>query len=247
MKAELEEARDLQLSLCPQVFPAPTPERPVEIFGVLQPAREVGGDFYDFFYRDDGTLCVVVGDVAGKGAPAALFAARARDITRLEGMRRETPAEVVEAVNRVLSEANPTITFVTLFVAVLSLRSGALSYTNAGHNSPLICSPDLAISELCQAKGPPIGIDGSVRYESAGAELANGDLLFVFTDGVTEMLDHDGDFFGEERLRHWLTLHAAAGPRKATTAILNAVSAFAGGAEPADDITALAIRRVQVG
>lgn len=245
MKVELEEARDVQLSLCPPIFPEPTPDEPVELFGFLDPAREVGGDFYDFFYRDDGSLCVVVGDVAGKGAPAALFAARTRDIVRIEGMHLESPAEIVEAVNRVLSEANPTMTFVTLLVGVLAVHRGTLRYTNAGHDDPYHCSKSGVIA-LSEGKGPPVGISADVVYTNAGTTLATDDLLFIFTDGITEALDQHGNLFSDERLRSTLTGGAQDAPRLTTETVVQAVRQFSEGAEQADDITALALRRVEV-
>jgi sigma-B regulation protein RsbU (phosphoserine phosphatase) len=245
MQAELAEAREVQMSLSPRDFPDPTPDQPVEIFGHMEPAREVGGDFYDFFYRDDGSLCVVVGDVAGKGAPAALFAARARDIIRMEGMRLDSPAEIVEAANAMLAEANPAMTFVTLLVGVLAVHSGKLRYTNAGHDNPFHCGPP-GISVLADAKGPPAGIDAEFRYATAQTVLSPGDLLFLFTDGITEALDREGQLYSDERLTQALRGQGMRSPREATEAVLGEVQNFADGAEPADDITVLALRRVEV-
>jgi sigma-B regulation protein RsbU (phosphoserine phosphatase) len=245
MQAELVEAREVQMSLSPCVFPDPTDDRPVEIFGHLEPAREVGGDFYDFFYRDDGSLCVVVGDVAGKGAPAALFAARARDIIRMEGLRLDDPAEIVEAANAMLAAANPAMTFVTLLVGVLAVHSGKLRYTNAGHDNPFHCGTR-GIVALADAKGPPAGIDADFRYATAETVLAPGDLLFLFTDGITEALDRGGGLYSDERLSQALGDLWMRSPRAATEAVLGEVYKFAEGAEPADDITVLALRRVEV-
>jgi sigma-B regulation protein RsbU (phosphoserine phosphatase) len=249
MEAELNEARELQRGLCPLVFPPSTPARPFDVFGSMIPAHEVSGDFFDFFFRVDDKLCAVIGDVAGKGAPAALFMARARDIIRLAAERIPgqaggpmEPHEIVGLANVRLAAANLSCTFVTLFVVLLDPASGALRYCNAGHCDPYLLGRDGGLRAVTGAKGPPVGIRPRHSYSSDTGTLAPGETLFLYTDGVTEALDPAGALFGESRLEAMLQSREATDARGIATAVTSEVTGFAAGAEQADDITVLAVR-----
>ncbi len=249
MEQELETAREIQLSMVPAEFPAPTPERPLEIFATLQPAREVGGDLYDFFWVSPVRLCLVVADVSDKGAGAALFMARAKSVIHLlasllpgQGGRPATAAELMARVNQELCRDNPHCLFVTLVLATLDARTGELEYCSAGHHPPCVISPQAQVTQLNSARGKPVGIRDSFHYETATLKLAPGDSFFIFTDGITEAMNEPGELFGEERLLASLRSCAKHPPRDLVSAVLRDVREFAGAAAPSDDIAALACR-----
>lgn len=248
LEQELAAARALQMSMVPADFPAPSAERPVEIFAVMEPAREVGGDLYDYFFTADGRLAFLVGDVSGKGIPAAMFMARTLNLLRvmcsflLRDGAAAAPGEIVGRVNRELCVGNTTMTFVTLFFGILDPKSGALAFANAGHDPPF-CIANGAAVPLAGAQGLALGIDESWTYESATATLAPGETLCIYTDGITETNDPAGVLFGKQRLA---TLVAGQDGAALATLVGNAVAAvkaFAQDAPQADDITALALRR----
>ena len=249
MERELETAREIQLSMVPTEFAEPTVERPFEIFAALQPAREVGGDLYDFFWVSPERLCLVVADVSDKGAGAALFMARAKSVIRLlvtllpgqEG-RPATAAEIVHRVNQELCRDNPHGLFVTLVLAMLNATTGEVEYCNAGHSLPCVLAPQAGVTPLTSARGKPLGIRESFRYDSAAVQFAPADSLFIFTDGITEAMNGSGELFGEERLLASLRSGARSAPRDLVPAVLRDVREFAGAAAPSDDIAALACR-----
>jgi sigma-B regulation protein RsbU (phosphoserine phosphatase) len=251
MEMELQDARTLQLGLCPSIFPPPTPERPFDVSAVMEPAREVGGDLYDVFERADGSLCFLVGDVSDKGAAAALFMARTKDIIRLvadapsdgTGHLRE-PSEILSRANELLCTANGSFMFVTLFVGVLGPGESTLRYANAGHNDPYRISRDGELAILTSTKGRPLGIRNTSLYATERLPLQTGDTLFVFTDGITEATDAAGGLFSEARLEAFLRDNHSASARNLIDGVMNEVRTFVQGAPQSDDITAMAIRLV---
>jgi sigma-B regulation protein RsbU (phosphoserine phosphatase) len=249
MQQELETAREIQLGMVPDGFCEPTAERPLEIFAALWPAREVGGDLYDFFWMTPERLCVVVADVSDKGAGAALFMARAKSVIRLLATllaERNGPAvtagELVQRANQELCRDNPHCLFVTLVLAVVDMATGEVEYCNAGHTAPYVVAPLGSVVALDSARGKPVGILDGVRYESAVVKLAPAESLFIFTDGITEAINEAGELLGEERLMASLRSGAHAGPRGLVSRVLEDVRTFAGAAAPSDDIAALACR-----
>jgi sigma-B regulation protein RsbU (phosphoserine phosphatase) len=249
MQQELETAREIQLGMVPDGSYAATSERPLEIFASLLPAREVGGDLYDFFWMTPGRLCLVVADVSDKGAGAALFMARAKSVIRLLATllaERSGPpvtaGELVQRANQELCRDNPLCLFVTLLLAVVDIATGEVEYCNAGHNAPYAVAPPGSVVPLESARGKPVGIRDDVRYESAAVKLAPAESLFIFTDGITEALNESGELFGEARLLASLRSGAAAGPRGLVSRVLEDVRVLAGAAAPSDDIAALACR-----
>jgi sigma-B regulation protein RsbU (phosphoserine phosphatase) len=251
MEMELQDARTLQLGLCPSSFPPPTAERPFEVAAIMEPAREVGGDLYDVFERVDGSLCFVVGDVSDKGAAAALFMARTKDIIRIvaeapsddTGRLRE-PAEILSRANELLCTANASFMFVTLFIGVLGTGGGTLQYANAGHGEPYRTSRDGRVDILTATKGRPLGIRSSSCYTTERLSLQTGDSLFVFTDGITEAADAAGALFSEKRLETYLRAHHTSNASEIIDGVMNEVRTFVADAAQSDDITALAIRLV---
>ncbi len=252
IEAELQAARQIQLSMVPKVFLPPTPERPVEVHATLEPARRVGGDLYDFFWGEDGRLYFVVADVSDKGAPAALFMARTKTMIRLVATLHGlpdgsamAPHQVIEKVNEGLSVENEQGMFVTVFFGIVDPMTETLAYCNAGHNLPYLLGVNRELSLLKGARGKPLGIRPAFTYESAVVELTPGDRLFVYTDGITEALNSAGEFFSQERLETALDELGHASARELVEGVMSRVRAFAADAAQADDIAAMGLRFVK--
>ena len=241
LQKELAIARDIQINMLPagsRLFP----EQPeVQAYAIMEPAKQVGGDFYDAFFVAPGRLFVAVGDVSGKGMPAALFMARAITQLRMEAVRGQSPSEVLGAVNRALCEGNDEIMFVTLFCGVLDTRNGQFTFSNAGHNPPLLLGADGRHEFLKLKKGLIAGFRDNVSYAPDSLQLAPGQSLLLYTDGVTEALSRQEEFFSDERL--FATLHERVwdSPRILIDTLRAAIADFAQGAPQADDITMLAL------
>jgi sigma-B regulation protein RsbU (phosphoserine phosphatase) len=250
IEGELALAREIQLSMVPTAFPAPTTTHPVEIHATLQPARQVGGDLYDFFWSDTRTLCFVIADVSDKGAPAALFMARTKTLIRLVATLLRgaggdaAPHQIIARVNEELCQDNVHAMFVTVFFGMLDPASGELRFCNAGHNVPYVLGPTGSVVPVSGTRAKPLGIRPTLLYASDTAKLAPGDCLFLFTDGITESMDGSGAFFSEERLEATLRSLAGQAPRAIIEDVLASVRAFAGMAPQSDDIAALALRLV---
>jgi len=248
VEEELASARQLQMSMVPRVFPPPSKERPIELFAMMEPAREVGGDLYDFFDGADGSFYFLIGDVSGKGVPAALFMARTKNLVRLitrmaraEDGSALAPSEIVSMVNRELCQDNAGLMFVTLFFGVMRPDCGDVSFCNAGHNPPYHLH-DTRAEQLPTAKGRAIGLRRNSAYETVTLSMSPGDLLYLYSDGITEAVDMSGELFSEWRLEQALLSTSAASANVVVGAVADAVRRFVGAAQQADDITALAIR-----
>jgi len=249
LEEELDAARKMQLGMLPRVFPACTPEQPVEVYASMEAAREVGGDLYDCFYASEHLFCFLVGDVSGKGAPAAMFMARTRSLVRLAiglslemGVERLTPAHIAEAVNRELCQNNEDRMFVTLFLGLLDTTTGVLACTNAGHPLPhlLRASGDIALME-CKPE-LPLGVRGATAYRSTTIPIGPGDAVFVVSDGVVEAMNAQGELYTLARLDADLRGAAGASAEELVRKVTGNVNAFTGTAPKADDVTALAMR-----
>ncbi len=253
IEAELEEARRLQLSMVPANFPVPTPERPIEIFATMDPAREVGGDLYDYYYLDDGRLCFLIGDVSDKGVPSALFMARTKEVVHIvstlfrpANQKHASAAQILAQVNSALCRDNKALMFVTLFIGIIDPQNGELEFCNAGHNAPFLVTRSGGLSEISGSKGRPLGIRSTSIYESGHLKLDFDDFLLLFTDGVTESMNERGELFGEERVERILRSHVPPGPTSVIPAIMSAIVQFRGASPQADDITMLALRRLSI-
>lgn len=249
MERELQTAREIQLSMVPTDFTLPIAATQLEIFATLQPAREVGGDLYDFFWVTPGRLCVVVADVSGKGAGAALFMARAKTAIRLlaqllpeKNGRAVTAAELVTRANEELCLDNPHSFFVTLFLAIVDAATGEVEWCNAGHCKPYVVAPGGRVMQPGGGHAIPIGIRDSFGYESAAVTLGHGESLFVYSDGITEAMNESGEWFGDERLEASLRSCSEHTPRELVAAVVRDAREFAGSAAPSDDIAALVCR-----
>jgi sigma-B regulation protein RsbU (phosphoserine phosphatase) len=249
LEQELDAARTLQLGMVPTQFPEPTTERPIEIFAMMEPAREVGGDLYDFYEAENGTLCFLVGDVSGKGVASALFMVRTKNLIRLVTrlMRGESgampaPADIITMVNRDLCQDNAAMMFVTLFFGMLDPRTGDLQFTNAGHNPPYHLTAD-GVTPIIASKGRPLGARSNSTYETGRLRLAPGETIYLYTDGITEAANTQDEFFTEERLEAALRDTAGGRPYDLVRAVVASVGLHVEGAPQSDDRTAMAIRR----
>jgi len=225
--------------MLPLEFPAFPDRQEFDIYALLQPAREVGGDFYDFFFINDRELCLIVGDVSGKGVPAALFMAVTKTMLKARAIDDPSPASVATRVNNELSADNPASMFITLFIAIVDVRSGEMRFTNAGHNPPYILRKSTGIECLNQRHGPIIGAVEDVAFKESESQLSEGDSVFIFTDGVTEAMDVSGQLYSEDRLEKFLKQANGSSAEQLTQDTVAAVEDFATGAEQADDITIL--------
>jgi sigma-B regulation protein RsbU (phosphoserine phosphatase) len=242
MESELKVAHDIQMSMLPKTFP-PYPERhDIDIYGKLKPAKDVGGDLFDFFIRDEH-LFFCIGDVSGKGVPASLVMAVTRSLFRNISAHLAEPHMIVHTLNKAMTDGNETNMFVTLFVGVLDLAKGRLAYSNAGHDAPLLISQD--VSTIACDANLPIGVMADLEYTLQETKLQPGSTIFLFTDGLNEAEDILHDQFGDQRIHDVATSLLADGQPKPDTlinAMTEAVHTFVGEAEQSDDLTMLAIR-----
>ena len=242
MEGELNVGRDIQLSMVPDRFPAFPDRDEFEIHGLLKPAREIGGDFYDYFFVDRNKLCVSVGDVSGKGVPAALFMAVTKTMIKSTSADDHSPASIITRVNEEISQDNPKCMFITLWLGILDTATGELRYTNAGHPYPSVRRPDGSVKTLQQVHGPVVGAMDGMAYGEDSINLGRGDQLLVFSDGITEAMDISDQLYGEQRIIDLLQSTEDCAPESLVTATLASVETFAGEAEQADDITILAMK-----
>jgi sigma-B regulation protein RsbU (phosphoserine phosphatase) len=239
--SELKIAHQIQMSMVPKTFPAFPDRRELDIFATLMPALEVGGDFYDFFFIDDDRLVLAIGDVSGKGVPAALFMAVVRTMLRATAGTAATAGDILRQLNDDLSRDNESCMFVTLFCGILHVRTGEIDYSNGGHNLPFHLHGG-GLTPLANPGGGALGIDEHGVYPSARTRLGPGESLFLYTDGLTEAMDPAGTFFSDERLEQLLRRIPATGSRQLLGQVVDEVNRFAAGAPQADDITGLVLR-----
>ena len=245
-RADMAMAKAIQANVLPSHFPPyPSLVGRIDIFARMITAKEVGGDFYDFYFVAPGKLALVIADVSGKGVPAALFMMRAK--ATLQGHLKSGLgiAEAVEKTNHGLSTRNDANMFVTAWIGIVDLATGELEYVNAGHNPPLLKRNGGSVEYLTAKSGPPLAVMDGMRYRRQTLSLAPGAGLVLYTDGVTEATDRDQTLFGEDRLLG--TLRGLLGAHDAEAiigGILKKVDSFVGGTEQADDITILAFKLV---
>ncbi len=244
IQGELRIAHDIQMSIIPKTFP-PFPDRKeIDIYAILEPAKAVGGDLYDFFLLDDNHLCFAIGDVAGKGVPASLFMAVTRTLLRAKANSTMNLAihEIVTEMNNDLCADNDTSMFVTFFLGIFDLRNGELEYCNAGHNYPYIISPDGKMTTLENSHGLPLGVMKESAYQAGKLTLQSMTRFFLYTDGVTEAENLKQQLFDIPRLEALLSkTFGAVSSRQLINTIKVRVSSFTGPAEQSDDITMLSL------
>ena len=241
MQGELNIARDIQMSMLPLTFPAFPERQDFTVYAKLQPAREVGGDFYDFFFGDDQKFFLCVADVSGKGVPSALFMAVAKTLIKSRAATDFSPASIFSHVNSDLSRSNESCMFVTIFLAVLDVATGRMTYSNAGHNPPYIKRADGELVRLDNRHGPVIGAVEGIAYREDEEVLLSDDVLLMFTDGITEAMDVGNALYGEDRLRKLLEQHDFESAEHMVNVLVDDVWAHQGEAEQSDDVTVLAV------
>ena len=242
---DLAMAKSIQTNALPSRFPPyPNLADRIDIFARMITAREVGGDFYDFYFAGSGKLALVIADVSGKGIPAALFMMRAKVTIQSHLKSGLGIVEAVGKANHRLTANNDANMFVTAWVGIVDLETGAVEYVNAGHNPPLVKRADGSVAYLTAKSGPALAVTDGVEYRRQSLTLGPGDGLLLYTDGVTEATNRAGALYGEDRLLK--TMRGLIGSRDAESlidGILKSVGAFADGTEQADDITLLGFKR----
>ena len=216
----------------------------MDLFASMEPAREVGGDFYDFYFTGPGRLAFLVADVSDKGVPAALFMMRAKTILKNLAQSGRPLADVVREANDALCEGNAANMFVTAWVGEIDLAAGTVRYVNAGHNPPLVLRAKDGSAEYLRSRpGLVLGAMPGAKYRAETLALEPGDAIYLYTDGITEQTDESGELFGEERLRSFLECGGfLAHPEACTGTVLAGVEAHAAGTEQSDDRTQLLLR-----
>ena len=238
MQKELNVGRDIQLAMVPKEFPV---SKDYSLHATLEPAREVGGDFYDAFIVDEEHICFCVGDVSGKGVPAALFMAMAKTLIKSRASSDPSTASILTHVNDELSKDNEGCLFVTLYVCIFNVRTGELLTTNAGHNPPLLKHKDGSITPLSHRDGLVVAAMDGIAYSEKSYQLEQGDMLLLFTDGVTEADNINEEFFGDERLEKLLADWQDGTVVELVDHVVETTHAFEGENRQADDITVLAL------
>ncbi|MDP8298545.1 MAG: SpoIIE family protein phosphatase [Candidatus Tantalella remota] len=242
IQSELKIARRIQLGTLPRVIPPFTGRDEFEICATMRAAKEVGGDFYDFYFIDDKHLAFTIGDVSGKGVPAAIYVAIAKTYIQSIAKVVKEPEEILTRVNKALAHDNIAAMFVTVFFGILNIETGEMRYSNAGHNLPMIIRNGKDPEFFEKPSGCVLGAFEDAPMGEGKTQFHPGDTLYMYTDGVTEAMNINKEEFTDERLKERLTIHKDDSIKKMVEGTFAAVEAFARGAEQADDITILILR-----
>ena len=245
MEGELSAARDIQMGILPNLDDLPQ-NTGFSISAFLEPAREVGGDLYDCFTLEDGRKVLALGDVSGKGVPAALFMTMSVTLLRSALHSGLPPAQAMTQINTLLEEHNPGNMFVTLFLAIYTPQTGELIYANGGHCLPLLVNNKGGLRKLEHLSGPLVGVMPGVEYVQFTDVLAPQESCFFYTDGLTEAMNKRQELYGEDRLNACLAAHANDSPRALHEAVFADICAFRGEEPPSDDITMMTICRTDM-
>ena len=241
ISTELNLATKIQASMLPSIFP-PFPDRTeFDIYASMDPAKEVGGDFYDFFLVDDDHLCLVMADVSGKGVPAALFMMASKIILANYAKMGKTPSEILTAANATICSSNREDMFVTVWLGILEIPTGRLTAANAGHEYPVLMQPDGKFELYKDKHGFVIGGMAGLKYKEYTIDMKPGSKLFLYTDGVPEATDAEKELFGNERMVAALNEKPDGSPQEILKTVRNSVDAFVKDAEQFDDLTMLCL------
>ncbi len=242
IESELSIAREIQVGILPRIFPAFPNRKEFDIYAMMEPAKEVGGDFYDFVLVNDTKLYFCMGDVSGKGVPAALFMMITKTLLKNEAMQGASAADILNRVNNILALDNNTSMFATVFCGILDTRTGVVEFANAGHNPPLVCPAAGHFEFLNVNKGFVLGPMAGFKYTQATITLNHGDSFFLYTDGVTEAMSREKEFFTESALLSTLRGLQGKGIKEMIVVLRQVLRDFSKGEPQSDDITMLAIR-----
>ena len=227
--------------MLPDKFPAFPDRTEFDIYASMKPAKEVGGDFYDFFLIDEDKLGIVMADVSGKGVPAALFMMYAKILLKSYTMMKQSPKAALEEVNHQICESNPEEMFVTVWLGVLDLKTGKFTAANAGHEKPAIKQADGSFELYKDKHGIMIGYMDSIRFKEYELTLTKGSKLFLYTDGVAEATDANNELFGTDRMIEALRSAEDKNPKEIIETVDTAIKGFVQEAPQFDDITMLCI------
>ena len=244
IQTDLSVAREIQQTILPRTFDLKLEDAgKVDIFASMQAAKDVGGDFYDFFPIDDHRIGFTIADVSGKGVPASIFMAVSRTLIKATGLRDLAPSECMKTVNDMLCGESVDSMFVTVFYGIYDLKTGLVEFTNAGHNPPYILHADGTVEMLNTASNLVLGAVEGIPFTDETLQLNPGDALMMYTDGVTEAENKEHDQFGTTRLEAELAGLKGADSKQIVEAVNAKVKEFIDGAPQSDDITQLVIRR----
>ncbi|MFP3089596.1 SpoIIE family protein phosphatase [Treponema sp. TIM-1] len=243
INGELSAAADIQTNMLPRIFPKFSDCGELSLYAKMTPAKEVGGDFYDFFYLDaeETQIACLIADVSGKGVPAALFMVIAKTLLKIHMISTNDPAETLDTVNKLLCEDNPQGMFVTVFLYIVDLHTGRMTYSNGGHNPPLLSPAGEPYQFMRFKGGVALGIFEDAQYHLGQLDLHAGDRLYLYTDGVNEAMNQEGEQFGNERFLEKANACRDLPPEAFDKAIRQEITRFVMGAEQSDDITTLAV------
>jgi sigma-B regulation protein RsbU (phosphoserine phosphatase) len=242
MESELKVAHDIQMSILPNMFPPFPDKTEFDIFAIIQPAKEVGGDFYDFFQIDPEHLCFVIADVSGKGIPASLFMAVTKTLIKAKAAVGLTPDRIILRVNEELCVGNDNNMFVTIFCGILNIFTGEMEYTNGGHNPPLIIRKTGEVSILKSTGGIVVGVIDDAKYSAEKIVLEPGDSIYLFTDGVNEAMNKKGELFSDKRLEDTITRLKEKSINEIIDGVMAEIELFAQDTPQSDDITMMVIQ-----
>lgn len=238
MESELSIARQLQLDMVPCIFPAFPDRKDIDVYAILNPSREVGGNLYDFALCGD-KVYFAIGDVSDKGLPSAIFMSMAFKLLRMGYNLNNSPAKIISDANKAMSTDNGTSQFVTLFVCLLDLKTGELTYCNAGQDEPMLINPDGTVATLPVESNVPVGLMADMKYAEQRTTLAPGTKVVLYTDGVVELTNQENVLYGSDRLKAQLEGTAAGDCQQIITKLKDDVIAFSANTAN-DDVTALA-------
>lgn len=247
IKNDLAIAGEIQQTILPRSFP-PFPEltEVVDIYASMTPAKDVGGDFYDFFQIDDERIGLVIADVSGKGVPASLFMAVSRTLLRATALRGISSAECLTYANKLLCKESLDSMFVTVFYGIYHYKTGMMDYTNAGHNPPYLLRGGRTVECLPVASNFVVGVFDDIEFESNTLTFGIGDTLLLYTDGVTEAFNDKREQFSESNLQDILaSMHESSSAKEVVTSVLQSVKTFSGDYPQSDDITLLSLQRIK--
>ena len=247
IKNDLAIAGEIQQTILPRSFP-PFPEltEVVDIYASMSPAKDVGGDFYDFFQIDDERIGLVIADVSGKGVPASLFMAVSRTLLRATALRGVSSAECLTYANKLLCKESLDSMFVTVFYGIYHYKTGMMDYTNAGHNPPYLLRGGRTVECLPVASNFVVGVFDDIEFESNTLTFGIGDTLLLYTDGVTEAFNDKREQFSESNLQDILaSMHESSSAKEVVTSVLQSVKTFSGDYPQSDDITLLSLQRIK--
>ena len=244
LKTDLAVAREIQQAILPRIFPPfPENEKEIDLAAQMTPAKDVGGDFYDFFRIDANRIGMVMADVSGKGIPAAIFMAVSRTLIRTVGLQDYSPGKCLTKSNELLSAESVDSMFVTVFYGIYHLDTGELEYCNGGHNSPYILHANGEIEILPLSKNPIVGAIEGIEYHGESTKLGVGDTIVLYTDGVNEATNNAFEEYGDERMSQKLKALNGMSCKEIIDEQLKDVKTFVGDAEQSDDITMMALKR----